>query len=137
MARKTIRVEIPRTNPDTVLEMIAGILKKHKEMGNKSPLDKQVADALKHIYAKAEPIRKKAKEHEAKAQSNNDEARGLLGVNATQGSNTPGTGLYYLTQARDILLPKYKGNEEKLSEWAFDVVLGQAKSPKPRKPKTT
>jgi len=135
MPKKTVKVEIPRVNPDPVLLLIAGILKKHKELGKDSPLDKEDTDALKSIFAKANPQREKAKDYESKSQSHNETARGYLGLNKKQGTETPGTGLYHVTQVRDTLLKKHRGNEEKLSEYTFKVVVGQAKSPKPRKPK--
>jgi len=42
---------------------------------------------------------------------------------------TPGTVYNLLTSIRNILLESYRGNEEALQEWGFDVIVGTAKSP--------
>ncbi|MFH1005724.1 MAG: hypothetical protein V1781_09595 [Bacteroidota bacterium] len=137
--RKTVRVKIPRKNPDPMLVLIDGINEKHVELcgsssvennARSSPLDNEDAEALLNIHIKARSEREQAKDFEAKAQSHNQKAREYLGLNKEQGVNSPGTGMYHVIQVRNTLLKKYRGNEEKLSEWGFEVVIGQAKSPK-------
>jgi len=46
------------------------------------------------------------------------------------GTNDPvkGTVLNYVRSVRDILSGIYKGNEQKLGDWGFDVVEQSAKS---------
>lgn len=133
MARKTIRVSIPRGSADDMITLINQVLKQHKSLGKQSPLDKEDVTALDALLKKALPVREKAKDFEAKAQSNNQDARAFLGLNPEQSSTTPNTGLYHLLQVRDTLLKKLKGHEEKLSEYGFNVVLGTAKLKKTKK----
>ena len=69
-----------------------------------------------------------AKDHERKAQEANGKAGTLIGVAPGQTQNTTGTLLFGITQIRDFLAAVNKGNEEALTGWGFDVVVGQAKS---------
>jgi hypothetical protein len=65
-----------------------------------------------------------------------NEAKTLYGTAEGQTINTLGTLYNMVGTIRDILLITYKDNEEELSKWGFNVVIGQAKSPK-RKPKNS
>lgn len=127
MARKTIRVEFSRTNPDELIKLITDVLEKNEKV---NLLDAEDKDALIKILPDAKSERKQATEYEALAQSHNENAKNLLGISKQQSINTPNTGYYHISQVRNTLLKKFRGNEEKLSEWGFKVVVGKAKSPK-------
>jgi len=119
MARKTVRVDIPRTNPDDMLTLMDSIKKENTNQGANSPLKPKDAQGITDTSAKAQSIRDKAKEFEAKAETQNQEAREIFGINKNQGVDTPNTGLFFVASVRDTLLNEYRGNEEKLSEWGL------------------
>jgi hypothetical protein len=52
-----------------------------------------------------------------------------LGIGEGQTATTPDTALNVITYARKQLLVAHEGNEEKLGEYGFEVVIGTAKSP--------
>ena len=47
----------------------------------------------------------------------------IIGVEVGQSSQSTGTLYYYLTSIRDLLLVIYRGNEEQLSTWGFNVAV--------------
>ncbi len=57
------------------------------------------------------------------------EANKALGVGKGQNNTTEGTALFHVIGIRDGLLKTFRNNEEKLSEYGFDVVVSLAKSP--------
>ena len=58
-----------------------------------------------------------------------------LGIATGQTATTPDTALNLIVYARDILLTNNVGNEEVLTQYGFNVVIGQAAMPtKPVKP---
>ncbi len=133
MARKTVRINVPLGNPDDLVSLAQSIHAKHAELKDKSPLKALTEldmDAFGENTTEAEEQRASAKDFERKAQEANGKAAGLIGVGPGHSQNTKGTLLFGVTQIRDFLCAVNKGNEEALSGWGFDVVVGQAKSRK-------
>jgi hypothetical protein len=133
MARKTVRINVPLGNPDDLVSLAETIHAKHAELKDKSPLKALTEldmDAFGDNVTEAEEQRTNAKDFERKAQEANGRAAGLIGVGPGHNQNTKGTLLFGVTQIRDFLSAVNKGNEEALSGWGFDVVVGQAKSRK-------
>ena len=131
MARKTVRINVPLGNPDELVSLAAAIHAKHTTLAANSPLkgltDLEMAD-FGSKATEADSQRKAAKDADRKAQEANGKASTLIGVAPGQTQNTAGTLLFGITQIRDFLAAVNKGNEEALSGWGFDVVVGQAKS---------
>ncbi len=131
MARKTVRINVPLGNPDDLVVLAQSIHAKHTELKDKSPL-KGLPDfdlaAFGENADEADTQRTSGKDFERKAQEANGKASTLIGVAPGQTQNTNGTLLFGITQIRDFLAAVNKGNEEALSGWGFDVVVGQAKS---------
>jgi len=50
-----------------------------------------------------------------------------LGLSEEQNSETTGTVDFYLRSVIDVLLGKFRGNEQKLGDWGFTVVEGTRK----------
>jgi signal transduction histidine kinase len=134
MARKTVRVDFIRTNADDLIVLMNRLIDRHTLLGTASPLKAAEVEALTELVASAATQRRQVKEAEARSQSLNNTVNTLLGIAKGQGATSPNTGLFLLTGMRDTLLKEYRGEEEKLSEWGFNVVTGEAKSPQ-RKPK--
>ena len=134
MARKTVKVDIPDGSPHALLELIDKILEKHNKDPQNSPLDEEDVKILEAMQKEGAPMRKKAKELDEEKQALNNQVSQLLGIGKGQNRETPGTGGFAVTGVRDTLLKKYRGIEENLSQYGFNVVIGEAKSPI-RKPK--
>lgn len=137
MARKTVRINVPVANIDGLLALAAAVQKKHSELKDKSPLkglEELDMAAFGENTEEAKTKREAGKDFERKAQEANGKAASLVGVAPGQTQDTKGTLLFGITQIRDFLAAINKGNEEALSGWGFDVVVGQAKAPV-RKPK--
>ena len=110
------RIKIPK-NKDAAIKLAQNILKKHLADGAASPLTvlnitdmtakTGTADTQNQLSAKL------ARDSET-ATENCDLA---LGTDFT----TPGTVNCYNVSARDLLLGIYKGNEQKLGDWGFEV----------------
>src|SRR5690606_38303753 len=72
--------------------------------------------------------------HEESKQINRDKETAIelrnhaLGIAPEQKSYTPGTVLYYVTSIRDYLLGIYKGTEQKLGDWGYEVDSGPKNS---------
>lgn len=135
MARKTVKIEIPESKPDDFITLLERIIEKHEDDVSKSPLDDAEVKQLKDIVTAAKKTRLKSQKLKEESEAEMEKAKMQLGIGKGQTSQTPGTGYFLVTKFRDVLLPKFKGTEEELSNWGFKVVIGTAKSPV-RKPKS-
>ena len=137
MARKTIRVEIPVKKPNEFSKLLKKISEQHTTLGNASPLANNLKVDMNDFENKrnnADQKRSDAEKLRAQSEQAMKEAQTIYGTAKGQTINTPGTLYNMVGIIRDILLVTYKDNEEELSKWGFNVVIGQARSPK-RKPK--
>lgn len=129
--RKTVRVKIPVSSPDDLISLSKDVDRKHKDQGEESPLtplldmegyDQKLQDAMQ--------LREEAKILKAQSESKLEESKLILGLGKDQNVYTPGTLYNKLWKIKNHLLAIHKGNEEKLSEWGFNVVIGTAKTRK-------
>lgn len=134
MARKTIKVDIPKGKPDAFVKLNKSVIEKHEADPAASKADPADVAALKILYLKGIELRDKSIAARKQSESLMEEANKALGIGKGQSNTTEGTALYYLVGIRDSLLKAHRNNEEKLSEYGFNVVVGQAKSPT-KKPK--
>lgn len=137
MARRTIRIPIPAGKPDDLIKLAESIGTKHTELAANSPLDDAVADFLAASADTARKNRAEAARLTAQADALNQSAATLIGVGPGQGAETPETILFHITGIRDQLLTKHRGAEEALGDYGYQVIIGTAKTPGPRKAKTT
>jgi len=126
--RKTVKVTIPISSPDALIRLSKDVNKKHKALGDESPLtslldmegyDQKLQDAVQ--------LREEAKALKGQSESKLEESKLILGLGKDQNVNTTGTVYNKLWKIKNHLLAIHKGNEEKLSEWGFNVVIGTAK----------
>ena len=136
MARKTIKIEIPTGSPDDMVLLTEGIQAHHLALGSAATLDSEVVAALADKAAQAKAKRKQAAELTAQAETLNLQAATLLGIAPGQTSETKDTVLYRIEGIRDELLIEHRGTEQALGEYRFDITIGTAKTPGPRKKKT-
>jgi hypothetical protein len=135
MARKTVRVDIPEGKPEDLIALGQAIFAKHNKDGAASPLDKDKMIALGAALGIAAPQHQAAKDADGVAQKARQVRDGALGLADGQNVTTPNTVLNLTSYARDQLLIEHEGAEEGLTDYGFNVVVGSAKNPKPRKPK--
>ena len=128
MSRKTVSAPIPVESPDELQTLGEGLVSKHEELADASPLDKDKMTTLKNRLSGAKSADGEFKSHDAKAQSFRQARDTNLGISEGQNVTTPGTALNLITYARKQLLVTYEGNEEKLKEFKFNVVVGTAKA---------
>ena len=134
MARRTVRIDVPRDSVDAMLDLSKQIIKQDALAPADKKLNEELIASMQNIVDKVNPIRVEAKEHEAQAQAKNQLARNKLGIEKGQAITIIGTGLNLVNKAKKNLLDAFENNEEVLSQYGFKVVVGTAKSPV-RKPK--
>ena len=122
MARKNVKVEIPVNKIEALMTLLNGVSKKHIALGTDSPIQHIDMADFDSKLKEAEGKRTSSKELRAQSEALMEAANSLLGLGIDQSSTSPGTLYYYLTSIRDLLLVIYKGNEEQLSTWGFNVV---------------
>lgn len=135
MARKTIKIEIPTGSPDEMVTLAEGIKTHHLALGSAATLDNDDVTAMADKAAQAKAKRKQAAELNAQAETLNLQAATLLGIAPGQTSETKDTVLFHINGIRDGLLIEHRGDEQALGEYGFDITIGTAKTPGPRKPK--
>ena len=135
MARKTVRIDIPKGSPDGVLSLMEGIIAKEGDPTGTPKVDAQTRSQIEQVVNQAKPLHLRAAALFAEAQGLIMQRDRLLGLAPGQTMESEGTGLFLVASARDQLLTKNKGVEENLSAYGFNVVVGTAKGPA-RTPKT-
>ena len=135
MARKTVRVDIPTSSPETLMSLGQSIVKKHTADGDASPLDNDKMTKLGAALGIAVPQNQAALDADGVAQKARQLRDQALGVADGQTVYTKDTGLNLVTYARDLLLVENEGQEEALTAYGFNVVVGSAKNPTATPPK--
>ena len=116
----SISVVIPQEASELIL-LAKGILAKHVADGAGSILNGFAMSDMQTQTTTAEPQHALAKKLEKRAEKA-IEARDLaLGHAKEQKSTTPGTVLYYVSSARDVLLGIFRGREHNLGDWGYEV----------------
>ncbi len=124
MARKTVRVKIPASKPDKFIVLAENIKNKHEELAELSPLlPVNKMDVFTGKLDQASLLRNESKALRAQSESKMEEAKVNMGIAPGQSKDTPDTMYNLMLKVRDVLLVTYQGNEEKLSEWGFDVII--------------
>lgn len=120
MSRKNVRVVIPR-NADELIELGEGIEAKHTADGANSPLNGLDMSAFSTRLGAAKTKNDEQKQLQRDAEMATEERDDLLGKKKDQNTTTEGTVLNIIARTRDILLGLYKGNEQQLGQWGFEV----------------
>lgn len=119
--KRNRRVIIPRKAPK-MLELCKMIVSKHKEMGERSPLDGAVnMQEMEQLFTDALAAYNEAEKLSRDIEAAYEKRNRLLGLLRDQNSTTPSTLLYYMVSVRDVLLGAYKGNERQLGSFGFEV----------------
>jgi hypothetical protein len=136
MAKVSLRVPLPFKYPDKLVDLMKGVVKKHEALAASSPLNNpsfiDMADFKAKLLA-ADELREKSIAARADAEAYMAQARMILGTAIGQSINTTGTLYFLLDLIKRILLVKYRGQEENLSMYGFEVVIGSTKPVGPKK----
>ena len=115
-----VKVDIPK-NADELTTLANTIVKAHNNSMPNSVIPATLIDPLTVLVAQAATLVEKAaqlsRDGEAATQSRNL----LLGVSKGQNSKTPNTIRFCLSSVRDMLLGLYRGQEQRLGDWGFEV----------------
>jgi len=135
MPKRNVKVELPLSSPNKLIDLNELIIERHEELGEDSPLKELDMEDVKNKVQEAKELRSQAKMKHAEAEALNQKARVILGIDVGQSSFTEGTIYYMDTRIRNLLLFRYPGREEQLSTFGMNVVISMSKLPK-RKKKT-
>lgn len=133
MARKTVRIDIPTGSPDKFSKLANDIKAKHLDLGDDSPFKGSTKVNMTDFIARlkdADDNRKLAQKLAEESESAMQKAQNFYGLGKGQSIDTPGTIYYNIDKIKKVLLIENDENEEALSEWGFNVVVGKSKSPK-------
>ena len=132
MARKTVRVDVPREDRPALIKLALAIAKQHGKAGVNSPITDKVVKMTDYSTRAndAAALQTEIEDLEATLQQKVGQRDQLLGFSEGQNAQTKGTTLFETLQIRDLLLAVNRGNEEGLEPWGFDVVVGSASAPK-------
>ena len=128
MARKTIRVDVPRGNPADLVKLTLGIVKQHKKLAANSPITNAVVNmaAFEARANQADVLEQDIESLERELQEKVGKRDQLLGIADGQNAQTEGSLLFETLKIRDLLLAVNRGNEQALEPWTFNVVVGSA-----------
>jgi len=132
--KTTVKVDISVHKAEDLITTSEDVLKKHVELGEKSPLNGLDMETFAKNLNDAKARRAEAKKLHDQAELLNQQAGLSLGTDSTQNSKTTGTVYSTISSVRGILLGMYKGQEKKLSEWGFDVVISDVPQSTKTKP---
>ena len=124
MPRIYWRVNIPRFKAGNLIRLAKTIYDRHKNDGEESPLSIFEMEKLDQDAKEAEMLRKRALALKRESEELMQRSRKLLGIDKGQSSFSRDTVLNTILRTRDLLIALYKGSEEKLGAWGFDVIIG-------------
>lgn len=120
MTKKRVRVVIPR-NADKLITLGEDILAQHVALGAESPLQGLDIPIFEARVAAAKAKNVEQKKLRKDAETAREDRDDLLGKKKDQNSSTPNTVLNFVTRSRDMLRGKYKGVEQHLGDFGFEV----------------
>jgi len=103
------------------LNLVANIIAKHTADGAESLLDKIDMTDVSTKYAFAQAKHLEGEQYSFNRELATQERNLALGIEPDQKSYTPGTVRYYVSSIRDFLMGLFRGNEQKLGDWGFEV----------------
>jgi hypothetical protein len=127
--KKNVKVDIPYSRPDDLIEVAEKMVTKDTELGEASQLRILDSVPFKKNLADAKSYRAEARSLHEKAEGLNQKANLCLGLDPAQNSSTPGTVYCYVVSAKNILEGYYNGQEKMLQEWGLGVTITEG-SPK-------
>lgn len=135
MAKTNIRIDIPNNQPEKLLKLGEDVLTQNTADGANTKVDPADATGLTLAVTKAKEARDESIKLRKLSEEKMEEANNFLGIGKGQTKDTVGTVYYHLIGARDVLKTKFRGKEEGMSKYGFNVVktttgMGGSKKPK-------
>ena len=127
MSKKTVRVEIPKGQPDRLIQLAKDIMAKHGREGANSPLDPGKLSRLEELVSKAAGLHAEARLLAGRSHAATESRNDLLGIGVDQVAASNDTVLNLVTYVRDQLAIHHRRNEQQLSDYGFEVTLGAAR----------
>lgn len=123
MAKRNVRVDIPRSSPDKMLDLSERIHERHTELGDDTPLHhEEMTDIPTKVAAARAHLKKADKLHE-EAEAETQHALNIIGIAKGQTIKTSGTLYNKSGRARSILVVKHENEEEEISKYGYNVVI--------------
>lgn len=114
------RIPMPR-NADKLLTLAGNSITKHTADGATSPLQALDMTDMEDKYNQAVTAQTNALQLRRNSETTTQARNLLLGTAKGQGRRTNGTILFYITSVRQVLLGVYRGSEQTLGDWGFEV----------------
>src|SRR3990172_11090099 len=108
MARRTVKIKIPVKKPDAFKKLLEKILKRHRELGKDSPLNKFGKVDMKKFsaeFTKANGSRSKSEDLKKESENEMEKAKNIYGTAKGQTIETPGT----LYNKAGLILNHFRG----------------------------
>lgn len=121
--RRTVRASIPTKKPDDFLTLCKEITKKHEALAAASPLHHMDMASFKTKTTDAFNFLAQARSKHGTAEGETQTAYRIIGMGKGQNLRSEGTLYNLIARMKNNLLASYKGNEELLEEWGFNVVI--------------
>jgi len=129
MARRNVRVDIPIGSPEEMKTLVEAILAKIDDGTASAALDAAKILTLRAQDTTNNEARTEGRLLHGRAEAKTQEADNALGTGEGQSINTVDTIYNIVAQhIRESLLLEHQGEEEKLSEYGFNVVISESSS---------
>lgn len=115
-----VQIVMPR-NSDNWIKLAKLVLKKHQEDGASSLLMNLGLDNMEMVLVKAEQKLQEAQALNREKEKATQRRNIALGTDKGQNSKTPNTVHYIIRAVRDLLLGNFRGKEQELGAWGFEV----------------
>ena len=126
MTKRRVRTDIPVRQPEKLIELAEAICKKNKT--EKVLNENQQFHSFQILAVEARKKRNDAKVLSEKGKVIISESQDIIGIGKGQTRSTENTLYSLILQIRDHLKMIYKGKEEKIAEWGFQVDVFQIRS---------
>jgi len=136
MAKRNIKITFGQGDRQRMIAVATKISNKNTELGEQSPLKSINMASFATIFDISSTKNTQMEDFQLRYEQTKAEADFALGIAKGQTMATPDTLLFYLGLIRDQLMVTYKGREELIEDWGFDVTVTESKGMKPREPKT-
>jgi len=135
MAKRNIKITFGQGDRQRMIAVATKISNKNTELGEQSPLKSINMAAFATIFDVSSTKNTQMEDFQLRYEQTKAEADFALGIAKGQTMATPDTLLFYLGLIRDQLMVTYKGREELIADWGFEVTVTESKGMKPREPK--
>ncbi|MEO6883661.1 MAG: hypothetical protein ABI199_06530 [Bacteroidia bacterium] len=123
MGKRTVRVKVPSHRPGDLLRLAQRILEKSTTDGVGCPIAPADLANIQSLTDSAVIARNHSIELREESEGEMQVARSAMGIEKGQTNSTPNTINYLIAKIRDVLMVTYRGREEQLSQYGFNVVV--------------